>query len=362
MRVGRMVLVASWLICSVAALGGETGKFQATDQPLNLRGASGELAEWLKGFDHPVETFGYVVTPLSEESDFRVLQVTFPSPMDTPFPENKNVPGELYVPKKPALGADGRMPGAVVLDILDGRAILPRMTARVLASRGVAAFYFPMPYYNARRPPGNAHFKLLEEDPRQYLTPPMRQVVMDVRRAKAILASRPEIDPKRIGVTGISLGGIMTSLSAGVDGEFYRVAPVLAGGDLATLIFHAREMRDLRKVLESHGVDRDAAAKLLAPVEPLNFATRIDPKTCLMINAGQDEVIPKTATMDLWKAFGNPTLLWMPTGHYSCVLFLPNAQQKVADFLLGMDVKTLELGAQADARGSSRAAGVGASR
>src|SRR5205807_187187 len=111
-----------------------------------------------------------------------------------------------------------------------------------------------------------------------------------------------------------SLGGIMTSLAAGVDGEFYRVAPVLAGGDLAALIFHAREMRDLRRMLESHGVDRDAAAKLLAPVEPLNFAGRIDPKSCLMINAGQDEVIPRAATMSLWKAVGGPTLLWMPTG------------------------------------------------
>src|SRR5206468_3012767 len=100
-----------------------------------------------------------------------------------------------------------------------------------------------------------------------------------------------------------------------------------------------------------------------APVEPLNFAKRIDPKSCLMINAGQDEVIPKTATRELWKAVGSPTLLWMPTGHYSCVLFLPNAQQKVADFLLGQDVKTLELGAgQTEGRSSSAPSGTGAAR
>src|SRR6478672_4225942 len=90
----------------------ETGKLTATDLPLNMRGATGELAGWLKSFDHPVETFGYTVAPLAEEADFRILQVTFPSAMDTPFPENKSVPGELYVPKRPALGADGRMPAA----------------------------------------------------------------------------------------------------------------------------------------------------------------------------------------------------------------------------------------------------------
>src|SRR5207245_6363401 len=122
------------------------------------------------------------------EEDFRIIQVTFPSPMKTPFEMNNTVPAELYLPKRPALGADGKMPAAIVLDILDGRAILPRMTARVLAARGVAAMYFPMPYYNTRRPPENAHFKLLDEDPRRYLIPPLRQLVMDVRRAKAVLA------------------------------------------------------------------------------------------------------------------------------------------------------------------------------
>ncbi len=343
MRVRLAWISVVFLCVAGGATKEEAQKLEATDLPLNLRGATGDLAEWLKGFDHPVERFGYTVSPLGEEDDFRILQVTYPSPMKTPFPENDVVPGELYVPAHPALGADGRMPAAIVLDILDGRAILPRMTARVLAQRGVAAFYFPMPFYNSRRPPANAHQKLLEGDPGPYLAPPPRQLVMDVRRAKAILASRPEIDPHRIGITGISLGGIMTSLAAGVDGEFYRVAPVLAGGDMATLIFHTREMRSIRQVLERHGIDRDATAKLLAPVEPLNFASRIDPGTCMMINAAQDEVIPRAATLGLAEAMGKPTLLWLPGGHYSGMLYLPIAQQKVADWMLGVEVRSLEM-------------------
>src|SRR5258708_28467289 len=113
--------------------------------------------------------------------------------MQTPFAENNTVPGELYLPKN----AKGPIPAAIVLDILDGRAILPRMMARSLAARGVAAFYFPMPYYNVRRPKGAAHFKLLEQDLTNVL-PPLRQTVMDARRAKAIPATRPETHSKRI--------------------------------------------------------------------------------------------------------------------------------------------------------------------
>jgi dienelactone hydrolase len=339
--IGRVLLF--W-ICLAGAVGAETAQtHQATDVPLDLREASGTKRAWLEAFGGPDETFSYTTALLAEEDEFRIIQVTFPSAMHTPFPMNDSVPGELYLPKHPAKGADGRMPAAIVLDILDGRAVLPRMTARVLAARGVAAFYFPMPYYNTRRPPQNAHFELLDKDPREYIVPPLRQMVMDARRAKVILAGRSDIDPHRIGITGISLGGIMASLAAGVDGTFYRVAPVLAGGDMATLIFHAREMRGLKKILEKHDIDRDAAAALLAPVEPLNFADRIDPHSCLMINADHDEVIPSTATLALSKAIGSPTLLWMPAGHYTGVLFLPNMQQRVADFMLGQKVDALEV-------------------
>ncbi len=312
-------------------------RFEATDQPLKLKGATGQTAEWLHFFAPEPQTFSYTVDEGEVDATVRMVRIVYPSPMRTPFPENDTIPGELYLPKN----ADGRVPAAIVLDILDGRAIVPRMMARSLAARGVAAFYFPMPYYNARRPKDKAPWQLIDDNPDNALSP-LRQTVMDIRRAKAILASRAEIDPQRIGITGISLGGIVTALAAGVDGDFYRVAPIMAGGDLATIVFHARETHRLREALQQKGLGREEFAKLIAPVEPLNFASRIAPATCLMINAAQDEVIPKTTTMELCHRVGDPVILWMPTGHYSSALFLPNAQQKVADLMLGKEVKSLD--------------------
>ena len=83
---------------------------------------------------------------LGRSGDVRVYRITFPSAMVTPFESNNTVPAELYLPEN----TSGKIPAAVVLDILDGKAILPRMMARSLASRGVAAIYFPMPYYGVR--------------------------------------------------------------------------------------------------------------------------------------------------------------------------------------------------------------------
>lgn len=50
--------------------------------------------------------------------------------------------------------------------------------------------------------------------------------------AHSLIRSFPEVDPKRIGVTGISWGGYLTSIVAGVDQRFRFAAPVYGCGFL----------------------------------------------------------------------------------------------------------------------------------
>ena len=54
--------------------------------------------------------------------------------------------------------------------------------------------------------------------------------VADVIRANSLLRSFPEINPKKIGLTGISWGGTIVSTVAGVDARFAFVIPVYGGG------------------------------------------------------------------------------------------------------------------------------------
>ena len=309
--------------------------FKATDLPLKRDGASGNLAEWLKPFDRKPETFEYSLQLAWETELVRAYRLAFPSPFKSEWPENNVVYGELYLPRNTA----GKVPAAVVLDILDGSAILPRGLARGMAEQGVAAVYMLQPCYGRRKPPGNAHMKAFKADPNKTVDN-MRQTVMDVRRTKAVLVTLPEVDPKRLALTGVSLGGIMTSLAAGVDGEFARVVPILAGGDLTAITFHARETRSIRRAIEEKGMTREDTVRLLAPVEPLNFAGRIDPESCLMINAAKDEVIPRATTEALGKAIGS-RIIWTPLGHYSSVLYLPQIRQRTIDFILGKRVEDL---------------------
>lgn len=56
------------------------------------------------------------------------------------------------------------------------------------------------------------------------------QAVAAVIRAHSLMASFPEINPKKIGLTGISWGGTIVSTVAGVDNRFAFVVPVYGCG------------------------------------------------------------------------------------------------------------------------------------
>jgi dienelactone hydrolase len=305
-------------------------RFSAQDLPLRRDGADPKTASLLEAFDTPAAEFTYTLQLTAEEDTFRLYRLVFPSTFKTPWPQNNVVPAEFYVPRGASTSA--KVPAAVVLDIMDGSAILPRMMARAAAQNGLAALYLPMPCYNARRPPGDPHEKLVRDDPAR-AADGIRQAVMDVRRARAILASRSDVDGATIGITGISMGGILTALGAGVDGDFARAAPILSGGDVATIIFHAHETRKLRAAMTAKGMDRDAAAAALESVEPLNFASRVPADRCLMINAADDEVIPKATTVALHAALHKPHIVWLPAGHYSSLKYFPLMQKTVIEFL-----------------------------
>src|SRR5437868_5700786 len=72
-------------------------KFQTHDLRLNTNGAAGDLAEWLKPFDLPPALFAYTMQAISEDEQVRVYRLIYPSPFNSPFPENNVVPAELYV-------------------------------------------------------------------------------------------------------------------------------------------------------------------------------------------------------------------------------------------------------------------------
>ncbi len=267
--------------------------------------------------EHRLDTDGYTV-----------MSVRFPSPIVTRDLENNTVHAEYFAPKSPT---KEKRPGVIVLHILGADFALSRFMAARLADHGVAALFVKLPYYGERRTKGAGDQKFLSADIDRTILA-MRQGICDVRRAAAWLSCRPEIDPAKIGVTGISLGGIVSSVSAAVDPTIHRAALILAGGDLATVLWNMQEGAKYKNLWIKSGRTFEDLKALTDPFDPLTHAKGLIKKQVIMMAGNVDEVIPPTSARKLWEAAGKPPITWFDCGHYSAVGFLLPAIRKSVEF------------------------------
>ncbi|WZO96778.1 alpha/beta hydrolase family protein [Isosphaeraceae bacterium EP7] len=269
--------------------------------------------------------FHYELEGWQDAGLYTVERLRFPSPIVTPDEANNTVHAEYFRPKSP-----GKHPGVVVLHILGADFPLSRYLAARLAERGVAALFVKLPYYGERRPVGGEQRLLSANVDRSVLS--MRQGVLDVRRAATWLASRPDVEASRLGVTGISLGGIVSSLVASVDPSIHRAALVMAGGNLAEALWSMPESRKVRELWISAGRTKAQLIEVMRPVDPLTTAAGLIGKRVVMFAGNADEVIPPDCTRVLWEAAGRPPIRWYDCGHYSVAGFLLPAIREVVDF------------------------------
>lgn len=285
-------------------------------------------AEIPEPFRLPAARFKYEREPIRLLPTYAISKLRFPSPIETPDPENNTVHAEYFQSMKP-----GGRPGVVVLHILGADFALSRFMAARLADQGVHALFLKLPYYGERRPALLERSMISVDLERSTLT--MRQGVCDVRRALAWLASRPEVDPGYLGVTGISLGGIVSSLVASIDPRVERAAILLAGGNLPDILWKMPEpeAKRARDRWIEQGLTQEKLAEIVRPFDPLTHAERMKNKRILMYAALVDEVIPPANAEALWNAAGRPPIRWLECGHYSAVGFLLPSLREATRFL-----------------------------
>jgi dienelactone hydrolase len=249
----------------------------------------------------------------STEIDVHHLQ--FPSPLETDTPENNTVHGEYYRPH-----GEGRFPGVIVLDIMGGDGSVSRMVATSLAQKHIAALALRMPYYGERRPAGS-RVRMITPD-FDHSMEAVRQTVLDVRRAAAWLESRKEIDAKRLGIVGTSLGSFMGSLAAEMEPRLVRVAILLGGGGLVDAFYDNPRAEMFRKSWEAIGGSKASLAKLIAPADPLTYAANLKDRKLLMIAGKRDEIVPPKMAEALWKASGEQKIIWYDCTHHGAVKYV----------------------------------------
>lgn len=254
-------------------------------------------------------------TPYATGTGFHPLRITFPSPVRTPYAVNNTVTGFLFLPDTPG-------PHPVMLvehEWLPTTMATEFQMSADLAKAGIAAFLIVQPYsYNRRPLPRIEGVELLSGDVPQ-MVGALRQGVLDARRAFDWLSTRPDIDPSRMGVTGISLGGVLAPLIAGVDHRARFLVTIVGGTDVSDVVFDSFITSGLHPALLYHGVTYDSLKRDMAPVEPANWLRGFDPNNALLFNGRYDVFISPKQAHHLSEALGGARIVWTPTGHYGAV-------------------------------------------
>ena len=261
----------------------------------------------------PVEVVEVSTRPWGTETLLR-----FPSPVRSPWPANDTVWAHLLVPRS---AAGHKAPALLVLPVMAAPNVWieTRFTERFVRD-GLVVMWVEMPTQFHRRPhpsmPSGQVF--LARTPRR-LAANFRQSVLDARRALGVLAARPETDPDRIAVFGISLGALVGSVVYSIDPRPRFAVFLLGGADFPSLVRNGSLSGPFARKM---GIDIPELKAAWGGLDPLEYKERNAGKPALLINVRSDTVIPRANALRLAEAFPAARQVWLPLGHYSAILHL----------------------------------------
>jgi dienelactone hydrolase len=232
------------------------------------------------------------------------------------FPGVDGTPGVAHLLLPPGRG---RHPGVLVLPIRGGSHLVSEALAQALVHRGYAALRLE----RRRLFPPEGCDGSFEEPARR-----LRRQVLDARRLVDWLEQHPRVDPERLGVAGVSLGGMMAVTLMGADARLRAGVFIMAGGGIAEILQDSADprMACLRERTYAEVGEGDAEAflarvrGLVGDVDPLVWAPRIDPSRVLLVSARFDHVVRPEHSRRLWERLGRPAWVRVPSGHLE---FLP---------------------------------------
>lgn len=220
-----------------------------------------------------------------EDADLKLSHISFSNG------KGQTVPGLFMRPK-----AEGVYPCVLILHgMTSDKDTFMKFFGRPLAALGVASLAIDADMHGERRTKDTpATFSPL------ILGQIMRAGIVENRMALDYLQTRRDVDSKRIGLFGYSMGAIMGSIVSGVD-ERIAATVLCVGGD---------PIRRYAAMLPA------AMRGEVEAVSPSNYIGHISPRPVFLINGTHDTTISKADALLLQNAAREPKkILWAEAGH-----------------------------------------------
>lgn len=276
----------------------------------------------------PAITFD-AMTEIQNDEFSRIFETSFPSAFVSTYVQNNTVPLRIFLP------TDTSRPVPVVLILHYWGATdlrLESQMARELNTLGSAAVIMTLPYHLSRTPKGTKSGELALQPDTHRLIDSMTQSVWDIRRTLDWIETRPELDKSKIGLAGTSLGGIVSALAFGIDHRIRLGSFVLAGADLAGILWNSSRVVSQREEMRRNGYTEEKLRAALTTIEPLTYLKPEVDRPSLVIAASLDTIVPPENAKKLIGGLYEPNVVWMETGHFGGALVRSRIVRTVARF------------------------------
>jgi hypothetical protein len=229
-------------------------------------------------------------------------------------PKGGSVPATLVQPD-----GDGPHPGIVLQHGMPADRRSLHSTALALARWGAVVVSIDAPF-NRRsaevRPQWRSGVPLwMDERDRDEQV----QLIVDLRRAVDLLLALPDVDGERLAYVGVSYGGAMGGLLAGVEDRITAYALQVGDGGLVTHIA-GQDARERDAAGSPFGMlsdeERERWVAAMWPIEPVHFVGRAAPAALLFQNGTLDDSVAPLDAARYQEAGSEPkTVLWYASGH-----------------------------------------------
>lgn len=198
------------------------------------------------------------------------------------------------------------------LAIILGGHYTGRQAARLLGDTpGVVVAAMSYPYDGNPKPDALTFLKDIPRIRQAFLdTPPAIMIALDY------LLQRPEVNKQQVEAIGVSLGAPFVTIAGALDQRITRVWALHgSGGSYAPLEVQMR--REIPWAIAR--IPAAALATLIisgSRLDPVRWAPKISPRPFMMVNASDDERLPRASIESLYASAGQPKeLIWMDGVH-----------------------------------------------
>ncbi len=227
-----------------------------------------------------------------KEGGLTVINITYASP------KGGRVPATLIIPQ-------GRDPFAGIIMQNSMELEFGMRYAR----HGAVVIYVDPPSFRPQDTVPRGILTLTEQDREEQI-----QLIIDLRRAIDLLEERPDVDPDRIAYLGVSYGGTMGGLLAGVEHRLQAYVLMVGDGGLVT---HVTNPENRTVSLNEFAEENQAWIETMWPIEPIHYVSHAAPAPILFQNTTQDQYTNIQDALRYQEVASDPkVVIWYDAEHW----------------------------------------------